>query len=101
MNSVATVVQQTAWLYTRGDASVHMSLDDQVSPPVLVIRGPGVAVATYDFPDLAELRAFAREQEKRLQDEGFHLAASAERRAGRERRQTPRLGVIDRRQHEQ
>jgi len=75
-----------------------MSVDEQAAHAVLVIRGPGVNVASYDFSDAGELMAFAQAQERRLQDEGFNLQAVSERRTGRDRRETPRLGVIDRRQ---
>lgn len=75
-----------------------MSVDEQAAHAVLVIRGPGSNTASYDFADLGELMAFAQAQEQRLQQEGFNLQAIAERRAGRDRRQTPRLGVMERRQ---
>lgn len=92
-------MQRTAWLFTRGVESIHMSVDEQAAGgAALVIRGPGPAVATYDFADAGELTVFAQAQEQRLQGEGFQLQAIAERRGGHERRQTPRLGVLDRRQ---
>ena len=91
-------VQRTAWLYTRGDASVSMTVDDHsATNTVLLVCGPGTAMATYDFPDLHALMSFVEKQERRLEDEGFHLHATAERRAGGDRRQAPRGDEVDRR----
>ena len=98
MIPVPPPVQRTAWLYTRGDASVSMTVDDQsAAAAVLIVRGPGTAIATHDFPDLKALMEFAEQQERRLQDEGFHLQAIAERRTGRDRRGAARPDAVDRR----
>jgi len=75
-----------------------MTVDDQsAATAVLIVRGPGTAMATHDFPDLKALMEFAEQQERRLQDEGFHLQAIAERRASPDRRQAARPGAIERR----
>ena len=88
--------QPTGWLFTRGDASVRMTVDEQALGVVLIVRGPGTASAAYDFPDLHALMEFAALQEQQLQQEGFQLQAIAERRAG-DRRREPREGLADRR----
>jgi hypothetical protein len=92
-------VHRTAWLYTRGDASVSMTVDDEsgADAVVLVVSGPGAAIATYNFPDQTALMQFAEEQEQRLRGEGFNLQAIAERRAGGDRRQAPRPDGVERR----
>jgi hypothetical protein len=74
-----------------------MTVDEQEAPAVLVVRGPGTALATYEFPDLKALMEFATLQERRLHDEGFQLQAIAERRTGQDRRQTSRPDGVDRR----
>jgi hypothetical protein len=85
---------RTAWLFTRGDSSVSMTVNEDPSGIVLVVLGPGAASATYRFTDMAALTAFAEGQEQKLIDEGFHLQAVAERRTGRT---APPSGVPDRR----
>jgi hypothetical protein len=47
----------------------------------LTVRGPGLAVADYDFGDSEELLAFANERERELVESGFQLQAIAERRS--------------------
>jgi hypothetical protein len=74
---------RTAWLFTRGDSSVTMSVYEDESGLALVVLGPGVASATYRFTQKTALTAFAEAQEQKLLDEGFHLQAVAERRSGR------------------
>jgi hypothetical protein len=63
----------------------------------LVVRGPGVAVASYDFPDRDRLLEFTREQELELMAAGFQLQAVAERRSGVDRRAASRQSTTDRR----
>jgi hypothetical protein len=91
-------VQRTGWLYTRGQESVSMRVDELGARPALEVCGPGAATATYDFDDVAELMEFASAEEQRLRTLGFQLHASAERRAGGDRRQRERTGGPDRRQ---
>jgi hypothetical protein len=63
----------------------------------LTVRGPGVAVASYDFQDRDRLLAFTREQELELMSAGFQLQAVAERRSGIDRRGSSRASSSDRR----
>ena len=75
-----------------------MTVDDQPGDELLlVVRGPGVATATYDFAGMDALMAFADAEERRLLDSGFQLQAVAERRGGADRRQGDRSGSPDRR----
>ena len=89
-------MQPTGWLFTRGNESVRMIVEDQPPGAALVVRGPGTASATYQFPTLDALMEFARLQEQQLQRDGFQLQAIAERRVG-DRRSEPRPDVPDRR----
>jgi hypothetical protein len=73
-----------------------MTVEDEPARIVLVVRGPGVATTTHDFPDLATLMAFAAVQEQELQQQGFQLQARAERRAS-DRLTDPRTEGLDRR----
>lgn len=72
----------TAWLFTRGDSSVHMEVIERSRGLHLTVRGPGLAVASYDFADREAFLAFTREQELQLLAAGFQLQAVAERRSG-------------------
>jgi hypothetical protein len=85
---------RTAWLFTRGDASVTMTITSDPSGIALIVLGPGDSSATYHFTQLAAVTAFAQAQEQKLLAEGFHLQAVAERRSGRGE---PRPGTPDRR----
>jgi hypothetical protein len=87
-------LHRTAWLFTRGDSSVTMSVSEDDSGIALVVLGPGAATATYRFTHRNALTAFAQAQEQKLLDEGFHLQAVAERRSGR---RGPRPGGPERR----
>jgi hypothetical protein len=89
---------RTAWLYTRGDASVAMTIEEQGDTVMLVIRGPGRSGASHEFASAAELAAFVREREIRLADEGFHLQAVVERRRA-ETPESTQPGAPDRRRH--
>ena len=90
-------MQPTGWLFTRGNASVRMTVEDRPPGAVLVVRGPGTATATYDFPALEALMEFAALQQQQLQQEGFQLQAVAERRVEGDRRGDARPGSSDRR----
>jgi hypothetical protein len=74
-----------------------MTVEDRPPGAVLVVRGPGTATATYDFPTLEALMEFAALQEQQLHQEGFQLQAIAERRVEGDRRGEPRQGTSDRR----
>jgi hypothetical protein len=89
--------QPTGWLFTRGNASVRMTVEEEPARVVLIVRGPGTASAAYDFPDLTALMEFAALQEQQLQQEGFQLQARAERRSTDDRRQAPRPNGPERR----
>ena len=89
-------MQPTGWLFTRGNESVRMIVEDQPPGAALVVRGPGTASATYQFPTMDALMEFAKLREQELQGEGFHLQAIAERRVG-DRRSEPRPDTPDRR----
>jgi hypothetical protein len=85
-------------LFTRGHESVAITIDDHRRDEVLlIVRGPGVATATYDFADLAALMEFADAEERRLLDAGFQLQAVAERRNGADRREARRPASPERR----
>ena len=84
----------TAWLYTRGEASVHIEVTQRRGTLHVTMSGPGHAVASYTFPDRASLLAFADTQQRELIEQGFQLQAVAERR-GSDR--PPRRGASYRR----
>jgi hypothetical protein len=85
---------RTAWLFTRGDGSVTMTITADPGGIALIVLGPGDSSATYHFTQRSAVMAFAQAQEQKLLDEGFHLQAVAERRSGRGE---PREGTADRR----
>jgi hypothetical protein len=60
---------------------------------VLVVRGPGTADATHQFSDMPSLLAFASAHEERLTQAGFQLQAISERRSGSDRGGTYRGGT--------
>ena len=91
-------MQRMAWLFTRGESSVSMTVEEKPGVVRLLVRGPGTATATYNFPDLTQLMEFARLQERRLHDDGFQLQAVTERRNRPDRRQASRSPTPDRRQ---
>ena len=76
----------TAWLFTRGESSVHMEAIERANGVRLVVSGPGSALASHDFPDHEAMLAFTRERERALLADGFQLHAVAERRTGGGRR---------------
>ena len=70
-----------------------MTVDDQCRDELLlIVCGPGVATATYDFRSMTALMTFAEAEERRLLDSGFQLQAVAERRSGADRREARRPG---------
>jgi hypothetical protein len=72
----------TAWLFTRGESSVHMEVIERLRGLRVVVSGPGSAFSTHDFPDPDALLAFTQEKERELVASGFQLHAVAERRSG-------------------
>lgn len=97
MTSAHADVQPTGWLFTRGNASVRMTVEEGAAGLVLVVRGPGTAAASYDFPHRSALMEFASLQEQQLRQEGFQLQAIAERRSGSDRSGQPRPDFPERR----
>jgi hypothetical protein len=73
-------LDRTAWLYTRADASVAMTVDDHDDGFTLVIRGPGRSGATHEFATPEELATFVHDRELHLLADGFQLQAVVERR---------------------
>ncbi len=71
----------TAWLFTRGESSVHIELLERRQGLHLMVSGPGFAVASFDFPDHESVLAFTRNKEQELVAQGFQLQAVAERRS--------------------
>jgi hypothetical protein len=86
-----------AWLFTRGDASVHMEVIDRPRGLHLTVTGPGHTVASHDFATRGALLAFTRQQELELLEAGFQLQAISERRSGVDRRAASRGGAGRRR----
>ena len=82
----------SALLFTSGESSVHMEVTERPDGRLhLAVRGPGLAVAEYEFADVETLLAFTRQEERRLTAEGFQLQAIAERRsAAKPSRELPR-----------
>ena len=76
------VLLPTAWLFTRGESSVHIEVLEHPEGLRLVVSGPGLAVASFEFPDRDSVLAFARDKEQELIAQGFQLQAVAERRSG-------------------
>jgi hypothetical protein len=89
--------RRSAWLFTRGEASVTMTVSEEDGGLALVVRGPEAAGHTYRFNDMTALLTFASAHEQRLLEAGFQLQAVAERRTGTDRRQQRRPGEPDRR----
>jgi hypothetical protein len=77
-----------AWLFLRGAESIRISRD----PGAFVLRvdGPGYEREVHAFKDEAEIGEFQQSYEARLLSEGWVLAASHERRSGRDRRGSSR-----------
>ena len=69
-----------AVLFTKGAASVHVEVVERGAGFHLAVRGPGLAVAEYEFADADAVIAFTSEEQARLAAEGFQLQAIAERR---------------------
>ena len=98
MRSVPTL-DQFAWLYTRGDESVYMRIEEHGDGFRVIVNGPGWAHASYDFAEPQALEAFTTEYQQQLRSNAFQLQAKAERRSGGERRRGDQPAVDDRRRH--
>ena len=86
---------ETASLFTRGPQSVRLVRVGRPAGPVrLLVLGPGTSSSVYESPDAIDCVSYQSQIESALVGEGYQLAsfASAERRAGRERRQSARSG---------
>ena len=90
----------TAWLFTRGSQSVRII---RVGRPNglqrLLVNGPGSEASVHETDDSIDCVRYQADIERRLVVQGFQLArfVAAERRAGRDRRDT--LQAPDRRRH--
>ena len=96
--SLASVLEQFAWLYTRGDESVYMRVEGQGDGFRVIVNGPGWAHSTYDFDGIEPLRTFISDYQQQLVANAFQLQAKAERRSGNDRR-GERSRLEDRRKH--
>jgi hypothetical protein len=76
-------MQRTAWLYTKEQESVRLTLGSTSAGVQLTIEGPGPARSTYEFPAGTAVDGFRQEYEQRLIADGFKLQAVAERRSER------------------
>lgn len=82
-------LHQFAWLFTRADESVRLQIHEQGEAFRLAINGPGAAQSTHDFDTMSALMIFVTDYQEQLRANDYKLQASAERRAGGERRGTP------------
>ncbi len=80
MTLEGTPLRQTAWLFTRGDESVHIEVRAREGGLRLIIAGPGRKMSTRDFPDVAAVEQFREELGTELTQSGFRLMAVTERR---------------------
>jgi hypothetical protein len=97
MSLPASSYSRLAWLFTRGETSITMTVLQGDAGLALVVRGPDASGSTYRFTDMNALLSFAEAQEQKLLEAGFHLQASVERRSGTDRRRGPRPGAAERR----
>lgn len=71
-----------AWLFFRGEESIRVVREPGAF--VLRVEGPGYEREVHKFKSEAEVGEFQGDYEARLLADGWVLAASQERRAGRE-----------------
>jgi len=83
-------VQRTALLYTKDEQAVRLEVLESPGVQRLIVFGPGNEHRAFDFPDGKSLTEYQVTYERGLLDNGFHLQAIAERRAGANRRTRPR-----------
>jgi hypothetical protein len=93
---ISHIVQRTALLYTKNEQAVRLEVHESPGALRLLVFGPGSEHRAFDFPDGKSLTAYQITYERELLDDGFHLQAIAERRAGADRRASSR-GSADRR----
>ena len=74
-------LEQFAWLFTRGDESIYMRVEERSGGYVLTIYGPGQTQSDSDFHSVGALRTFVDEYQMQLEARGFELHAKAERRS--------------------
>ena len=75
-------VEQFAYLYTRDDESVHITVHRHFDGSRVSINGPLLAQVMHQFPTLESAEAFVSQFREQLAADGFRLQASAERRSG-------------------
>jgi hypothetical protein len=97
MTLIDFTLQQTAWLFTRGQESVRLVIQAGPIGCQLAVFGPGNAIAEYDFAVLTELQQFRKTFEQQLVSRGFLNQAAAERRRSADRHQMLRTSSCDRR----
>ena len=90
MGSSHHTVQRTALLYTKDEQAVRLEVLESPGVLRLIVFGPGTEHRAFDFPDGKSLTEYQVTYERGLLDNGFHLQAIAERRAGANRRTRPR-----------
>ena len=90
MGSSHHTVQRTALLYTKDEQAVRLEVLESPGVQRLIVFGPGNEHRAFDFPDGKSLTEYQVTYERGLLDNGFHLQAIAERRAGADRRARPR-----------
>jgi hypothetical protein len=84
---------ETAWLFTCGPRSVRIirvtSPDGLVR---LLVHGPGAAAVSYESADAADYVKYQSDLEQGLAAQGYQLESfpTADRRGGRDRRETQR-----------
>ena len=74
------MMERTAWLFTKHEASVRLELRTTRDAVQLVIDGPGASTQTYDFEPGIAVSSFREEYEKKLLADGYRLQVVSERR---------------------
>ncbi len=84
----------TSWLFVKGDQSIWVERPHGCS---MIVAGPGALREQHDFPDEETLQGYQVAIAEKLASAGWLLwGVDRQRRAGEERRATPR-GSSDRR----
>jgi hypothetical protein len=97
VTSSTAIFERTAWLYTRGETSVTMTVHQERGGVSVAVLGPGSASASYPFKTLAAAVAFVEAQQEKLHEQGFQLHAFTDRRRGYDRREGSRDEAEERR----
>jgi len=84
--NTSPAVNQFAWLFTRGEQSVRLQIEEQGDGFKLTINGPGMAQAVHQFADMTALMLFVTSYQDRLRGDNFRLQANAERRTRQSQR---------------